>query len=101
MALYTYAKDVIGDFIEKSCNNSFEYSVNDEPLNSHLGEDFPHKVWVGGKDVAGMTGWRFAHVRKTVAVIVVDEDEYGLPVTEKWYIKRHRQYGFGKALLTF
>jgi len=31
-------------------------------------------------------------VKKTVAVIVVDEDEYGLPVTEKWYIKGHKEY---------
>jgi hypothetical protein len=39
-----------------------------------------------------MTGYRFAHVKKTVAVVVVDEDEFGLPVTEKWYVKNHNQY---------
>ena len=39
-----------------------------------------------------MTGWRFANVRKTVAVIVVDEDEFGLPVTEKWNIKKNVEY---------
>lgn len=101
MAYYTYTKDPIGSFVEKDAGNTFEYSVNDEPMNSHLGEDFPHKVWVGGGGVCGMTGWRFANVRKTVAVIVVDEDEYGLPVTEKWYIKRHHKYGFGKAAFPF
>jgi hypothetical protein len=31
-------------------------------------------------------------VKKTVAVIVVDEDEFGLPVTEKWQLKKHREY---------
>jgi hypothetical protein len=87
MAYYTYTKDPIGVFVEKDTGNYFEYSVNDEPMNSHLGEDFPHKVWVGG-----MTGWRFANVKKTVAVIVVDEDEYGLPVTEKWQLKKNTEY---------
>jgi hypothetical protein len=31
-------------------------------------------------------------VKKTVAYVCVDEDEFGLPVVEKWHIKRHRQY---------
>jgi len=30
-----------------------------------------------------------------VAVIVVDEDEKGLPVVEKWHIKKNTTY-FGK-----
>jgi hypothetical protein len=92
MAFYTYTQNPIGRFVEKDTGNYFEYSLNDEPMNSHLGEDFPHKVWVGGGGVAGMTGWRYANVRKTVAVIVVDEDEFGLPVTEKWYLKSNKEY---------
>ena len=91
MAYYTYTKNPIGAFVEKSAGNTFEYSVNDEPLNSHLGEDFPHKVWVGGAQINDI-GWRFANVRKTVAAIVVDEDEYGLPVVEKWFIRNHKEY---------
>ena len=91
MAYYTYTKDPIGAFVEKDAGNTFEYSVNDEPLKG-FSEDFPHKVWVGGGDVCGMTGFRFANVKKTVAVIVVDEDEFGLPVVEKWYIKNQREY---------
>jgi hypothetical protein len=39
-----------------------------------------------------MTGWRYATVKKTVAVIVVDEDEFGLPVTEKWQLKKMNEY---------
>jgi hypothetical protein len=92
MAYYTYTQKPIGVFVEKDTGNYFEYSVNDEPYSNPLAEDFPHKVWVGGGGVAGMTGWRFAHVRKTVATIVVDEDEYGLPVTEKWYLRSNKEY---------
>ena len=91
MAYYTYTKDPIGCFVEKDTGNSFEYSINDEPI-SGFSEDFPHKVWVGGGGVCGMTGYRFAHVKKTVAVIVVDEDEYGLPVVEKWHLKKNNEY---------
>ena len=90
MAFYTYTQKPIGRFVEKDTGNYFEYSLNDEPMN--FGEEFPHKVWVGGGGVAGMTGWRYAHVRKTVAVIVVDEDEFGLPVTEKWHLKKNDLY---------
>ena len=92
MAYYTHTKNPIGAFQEKDTGNWFEFSNNDEPWNNHLGEDFPHKVWVGGEGVCGMTGWRFANVMKTRAVIVVDEDEFGLPVVEKWYTKKHREY---------
>lgn len=91
MAYYAYTKDPIGAFVEKDAGNTFEYSVNDDPINS-FSEDFPHKVWVGGGGVCGMTGYRFANVKKTVAVVVVDEDEFGLPVVEKWQIKNHQQY---------
>jgi len=27
-----------------------------------------------------------------VATIVVDEDEFGLPVVEKWYLKSNKEY---------
>ena len=91
MAYYTYTQDPIGAFRERDTDNYFEFSANDEPMS--FCEDFPHKVWVGGRGVCGMTGWRYANVKKTVAYIVVDEDEYGLPVVEKWYIKNHRTYG--------
>ena len=91
MAFWTHTKAPVGRFVEKDTGNYFEYSLNDEPMN--FGEDFPHKVWVGGSGVAGMTGWRFANVLKTVAYIVVDEDEYGEPVVEKWYIKQNVAYG--------
>jgi hypothetical protein len=37
-------------------------------------------------------GYRYGIVKKTVAYVSVDEDEFGLPVIEKWNIKRHRTY---------
>jgi len=79
----TFANNQIGSFVEKEFGNSFEYSLNDEKFS--FCEDFIHKIWVGD-------GYRYGTVKKTVAVVCVDEDEYGLPVVEKWYIKNHREY---------
>ena len=91
MAYWTHTKDPIGCFVEKDTGNHFEYSLNDDdPLYFFM--DYPHKVWVGGEGVCGMRGYRYANVRKTVAVIVVDEDEKGLPVVEKWNIKKNVEY---------
>ena len=84
MAYWTHTKNPIGAFTEKSVGNVFEYSINDDPYNG-FNEDFPHKIWVGD-------GYRYGNVLKTRVVICVDEDEFGLPVTEKWYIKNHREY---------
>lgn len=83
MAFMTFANNQIGSFVEKEFGNSFEYSFNDEKFS--FCEDFIHKIWVGD-------GYRYGTVKKTVAVVCVDEDEYGLPVVEKWYIKNHREY---------
>jgi len=87
MAYYTHTKDPIGCFTEKEVGNYFEYSNNDDPFN--WCEDFPHKIWVG--DVIGQ-GYRYGIVKKTVAYIAVDEDEFGLPVLEKWQLKKNIEY---------
>jgi hypothetical protein len=84
MAYWTHTKNPIGAFTEKEVGNVFEYSNNDDALNN-VNEDFLHKIWVGD-------GYRYGTVMKTRVVICVDEDEYGLPVTEKWMIKNHREY---------
>jgi len=83
MAYFTHTANPVGAFNEKEYGNPFEYSLNDDPLT--WCEDFPHKVWVGD-------GYRYGIVKKTVAYVAVDEDEFGLPVMEKWDILRHRQY---------
>jgi hypothetical protein len=86
---FTYGDSSIqGCFRLKENDNYFEYSLNDDPMN--WCEDFPHKVWVG--DVVGQ-GYRYGIVKKTVAYVAVDEDEFGLPVLEKWDLKQSRVYG--------
>ena len=90
MGYYTYTKNPVGVFVEKEAGNSFEYSLNDDPYNG-LNEDFPHKVWVGGGQIND-SGYRYANVKKTVAYVCVDEDDHGMPIIEKWYIKNHREY---------
>jgi len=83
MAYWTHTVKPIGVFVEKDTGNYFEFSVNDD--TGAFCEDFPHKIWVGD-------GYRYGHVLKTRAVICVDEDEFGLPVTEKWYFKSCKEY---------
>lgn len=90
MAYLTYTKDPIGMFVERETGNHFEYSLNDDPF--HWCEDFPHKVWVASGQIANDSGYRYAHVKKTVVAVAVDEDEFGLPIIEKWYLKKNRLY---------
>jgi len=87
MAYFTHTKDPVGAFVEKEYGNVFEYSVNDDPIS--FCEDFPHKIWVN--DVVGQ-GYRYGIVKKTVAYVCTDEDEFGLPVLEKWYLKKNNEY---------
>jgi hypothetical protein len=59
-----------GAFIEKDHGNLFEYDLHGESLLP----EYPHRVWVSENPVND-SGWRYALVKKTVAYIVVDEDE--------------------------
>ena len=86
MAYWTHTKNPIGAFTEKDVGNIFEYSVNDDQFNI----DMPHKIWVGG--LVNDSGFRYGQVKKTVAYIITDEDEYGLPVVQKWQIRNQREY---------
>ena len=74
---------ILGRFVEKDHSNLFEFSTTTGADAGFKG--FDHKVWVGGN------AFRYAKVLKTVAYIVVDEDNDG-PVVEKWYIKHHKLY---------
>lgn len=88
MGYHVHTTDPIGCFTEKEVGNYFEYSENNRCfMDFH--KDYPHIVWVGS---VGDQGYRYAHVKKTVAYIVVDEDEYGLPVVEKWDLKKNVRY---------
>lgn len=92
MAYMTYTKDPIGAFVEKENNNTFEFSINDEQdeYSLKIRENYPHKVWVGGGQINDR-GWRYASVKKTVAYIIIDEDDGG-PVLQRWDIKKFWEY---------
>ena len=91
MGYYTYTKDPIGSFTEKEHGNNFEYSLNDDTDDFTLSivENYPHKVWIG--NTVNDSGWRYARVLKTVAYIIVDEDNDG-PVLERWFLKKNTEY---------
>ena len=82
---------VVGSFVEKSVGKTHEYSLNTDiesgwdPKWDQFAQDFPHKLWT-------LDGHRYALIKKTVAYIVVDEDDAGLPVIEKWDIKQHKEF---------
>jgi len=82
--------DLLGNFIEKSRGNFFEFTKN----TGWLADKYPHEVFVGplfhGES-------RKAKVLKTVAWIVVDEDEFGEPIVEKWHIKKKFLYPWAEA----
>ena len=82
-------EQVIGCFVERDFGKFFEFSENENP------EFFPgykHKVWVTDPKNGLDQGWRHALVKKTVAYIVVDENDDGTAVTQKWNIKEKREY---------
>ena len=80
MALSPITSDldaIKGEFIHRETKRRFEWK--DAPENF---AGMPHFVYVGS-----MGEMRFARVLKTVAHIVVDEDENGDPVIESWPIR--------------
>ena len=88
MAFWTHTVAPVGRFVEREVGNYFEYSVNDDDFD--FCKEFAHKVWVGG--VVNDQGYRYANVKKTVAYVCVDEDEFGAPVVEKWDVKNNVAY---------
>jgi hypothetical protein len=83
-------RTVAGEFENEFAR--FEYRKNANPEWS----DMPHEVAMSDGS------FRFAKVLKTVAYIVIDEDEFGEPVIEKWNIKtnwarKDRGAGFNAA----
>lgn len=82
---------IIGCFREKDTDNVFEFSENQD-VNEAWAREFPHKIWVTEPRPGIDQGFRYGTVKKTVAYLAVSEDEYGMPILEKWYIKGHRIY---------
>jgi len=80
---------VTGCFEHKETRARFEYITHAGDASAHgwnesLGAQYPHLVCVNS---VGDPGLRYAIVKKTVAYIVVDEDDEGHPVVEKWPVK--------------
>jgi hypothetical protein len=74
-------QSTVGQFVEKDVRGTHEYSLNTDEMTGAW--EFPHILHT-------LDGYRYARVLKTVAYIAVDEDEYGLPVVEKWDITSHK-----------
>ena len=91
MGFYTHTEAPIGCFTEREAGNYFEYSLNTDSMV--FCEDFPHKIWVG--DQLG-SPYRYGIVKKTVAYVAVDEDEFGLPVLERWELRKNTTYSGSK-----
>ena len=67
-----YSESNIGEFVEQKYGKTFTYTEVSE-----------YNV---------LDGTRVANVKKTAACVVVEKDEGGNPVFEKWYIKQHVVY---------
>ena len=74
-------RTIAGCFQNKETKKSFEFRKSEGNFAG-----MPHEVFVGDGSTNG-NQIRFARVLNTVAYVVVDEDEYGAPVIEKWNIK--------------
>lgn len=75
--------DNIGAFQEKEKGHWFTYRPTTDQWA--LQQGFLHEIDV-------LDGYRFGNVKKTVAFIAVDEDEFGQAVVERWEIKKHTYY---------
>ena len=74
----------IGSFRHRETDVFFEYADRNEVEPGWL-EGHPYVIFMSDGT------YRQAGILKTVAYVVVDEDEYGNPVTEKWQIKQHKE----------
>lgn len=83
---------ILGSFrLRDQGYNLFEFSENRD-IEQAWGNRFPHKIWVTEPRAGIDQGYRYGEVKKTVAYLAVDEDAFGNPVIEKWYIKNHELY---------
>ena len=77
---------ILGQFKHKETDVLFEYAANTD-MDHDFYRMMPHKIAVNnGKE------FRYATVGVTVISVIVDEDEKGMPVYEKWHIKSHKKY---------
>ena len=81
---YFTALGATGVFQEKEHGHWFEYRPTKNEWALEQGLNFEIAVAFGEK--------RYAKVKKTVAYVAVDENEYGKALIEKWHISRHNIY---------
>ena len=75
-------QDHAGEFYLPDTKRWFTFEPNTDDAWG-LQHDLIHKVDV-------LDGYRCAIVRKTVAYVAVDQDEYGNPILERWTITKRR-----------
>lgn len=85
---------IAGYFRHAETKKEFEYS-KPLPDDKVVFTGFDRQVWVGP-----LQETRWAKVLETVAYIVVDEDENGWPVTERWPLSKHRHYRYPNERLS-
>lgn len=73
------AKPGSGEFFLPETKKWFTFGPSKNPWG--LSHGLPHEIDV-------LDGTRPANVKKTVAYVSVDEDEYGKPVLQKWNISK-------------
>jgi hypothetical protein len=77
--MMTYQPTNVGEF-KTEYNNFYTYRKTDNPWA--LANGFEFEIDVYDNNI------RFANVKKTVAIVCVDEDENGA-VVEKWKLKKN------------
>jgi hypothetical protein len=80
----TQFKDNAGEFYLPDTGKWFTFCQNTDDAWG-LRHDLIHKIDT-------IDGYRCGIVRKGVAYIAVDENEYGAPVLEKWNITKRREF---------
>ena len=76
-----------GYFRESETDNFFEYAAHNNFIEDTVYPDFQCRVFVDNEG-----SWRYAKILKKTAYIIVDINDCGEPVIEKWQIKNHRRY---------
>lgn len=81
--MMNYAEKPTGCFQERDYKRWFTYRPTSDPFAIQNG--LQHEIDV-------LDGVRYAQVKKAVAYVAIDEDEYGRPVLQRWDISKHEFY---------
>jgi len=77
------AKPGSGEFFLPETKKWFTYGPSENPWG--ISHQLPHEIDV-------LDGTRCAHIKKTVALVAVDEGADGKPVIERWQITKHKAW---------